>query len=64
MFSKIKHLTRCFNHPTGKNRLFLNPLDLDTPGGGWTKNVLRGDLRVLSGVQGGFRHSGGGLDLS
>jgi hypothetical protein len=38
--------------------------DLGTPGGGWSKIVLRGDLRVLSGVQGGFRHSGGGLDLS
>ncbi len=25
-------------------------VDYDTPGGGWTKIVLRGDLRVLSGV--------------
>ena len=39
-------------------------VDLGTPGGGWTKIVLRGDLRVFSGVQGGFRHSGGVLDLS
>jgi hypothetical protein len=25
-------------------------VDLDTPGGDWTKIVLRGDLRVFSGV--------------
>jgi len=37
---------------------------IGNPGGSWTKIVLRGDLRgdsrVFSGVQGGFRDSGGG----
>jgi hypothetical protein len=47
--------------PTGKNRIF-HPA-LGTLGGGWTKIVLRGDLRVLSGVPGGFRHSGVGCVL-
>jgi hypothetical protein len=28
--------------------------------GGWRKILLTGVLRVLSGVKGGFRHSGGG----
>ena len=42
----------------------IPPVDLDTRGGGWTKILLRGDLRVLSGVPGGFRHCGGGLDVS
>jgi hypothetical protein len=47
-----------------RTKLLCLPVDLGTRGGGWKKIVLRGDLRVLSGVQGGFRHSGGGLDVS
>jgi hypothetical protein len=39
-------------------------VDLGTSGGGWTKIVLSGVLRVLSGVSSGFRNSGGGWDLS
>jgi hypothetical protein len=31
--------------------------------GGWRKILLTGVLRVLSGVKGGFRHSGGGGGL-
>jgi hypothetical protein len=51
---------------TGDNRKGQSPTRLGFRhfGGGWTKIVLRGDLRVLSGVMGGFRHSGGGLDVS
>jgi hypothetical protein len=49
---------------TGKNRIFHQLVELGTLGGGWTKIVLRGDLRVLSGVRGGFEHSGRGLDVS
>ncbi len=35
-------------------------VDFGTPGGQWRKILFRGVLKVLSGVKGGFRHSGGG----
>ena len=66
IFLISQHLSRIMTDPAEvPGRIgYSTMVDLGTPGGGWTKIVLRGDLRVLSGVPGGFRHSGGGLDLS